>query len=99
MNVSVDGVGSLLADTVNKQFHGTRINIERYMNGTKLAYIIKGEVATEELRDQIYQTVGSLVGEALKEDEVLFKDKADNGAGDVKVHHLTKISGSMSLIV
>lgn len=90
VNISVDGLGSTLANTVNKQFPGTKIQIERYMNGAKLAYVIKGEVATEELRDQIYETVGSLVGENLKEDEVKFTDSGDSGAGEVKVHHLTK---------
>ncbi|VUS64954.1 type II and III secretion system protein family protein [Klebsiella spallanzanii] len=90
VNISVDGVGSVLTDKVNKQFPGTKIQIERYMNGAKLAYVIKGDVATEELRDQIYETVGSLVGENLKEDETKFKSAGDDGAGEVKIHHLTK---------
>lgn len=62
ITIAVDGIGSALAEKVNKQYPGMRIQIERFMNGDKLAYIIKGDVATEELRDQIYQTVGSLVG-------------------------------------
>jgi len=70
LSIAVDGIGGALADKVNKQYPGTHIQIDRYMSGDKLAYIISGDVATEELRDQIYDTVGSLVGEEKTKREV-----------------------------
>lgn len=70
MSIAVDSFGNALTDKVNKQFPGTNIQIERYMSGDKLTYILKGDVASEEVRDQIYNTVGSLVGTEKKEKEV-----------------------------
>lgn len=82
MSIAVDSFGNSLTDKVNKQFPGTNIQIERYMSGDKLTYILKGDVATEEVRDQIYNTVGSLVGTEKKENEV--------SHGDDKVELLSK---------
>ncbi|MDZ4034090.1 pilus assembly protein N-terminal domain-containing protein [Kluyvera ascorbata] len=74
MSIAVDSFGNALTDKVNKQFPGTNIQIERYMSGDKLTYILKGDVATEEVRDQIYNTVGSLVGTDKKENQVSHGD-------------------------
>lgn len=74
MSIAVDSFGNALTDKVNKQFPGTNIQIERYMSGDKLTYILKGDVATEEVRDQIYNTVGSLVGTEKKERKVSHGD-------------------------
>jgi len=74
ISIAVDGIGSALAEKVNKQYPGTHIQIERFMNADKLAYIIKGDVANEELRDQIYETVGSLVGTEGKLREIKLKN-------------------------
>ena len=82
MSIAVDSFGNALTDKVNKQFPGTNIQIERYMSGDKLTYILKGDVASEEVRDQIYNTVGSLVGTEKKEKEV--------SHGDNKVDLLAK---------
>lgn len=82
MSIAVDSFGNSLTDKVNKQFPGTNIQIERYMSGDKLTYVLKGDVATEEVRDQIYNTVGSLVGTEKKENEV--------SHGDDKVELLSK---------
>lgn len=98
MNISVDNVGSSLVDKVNNLYPGAHIQVERYMNGKKLTYVIKGNVASEELRDQIYETIGSLVGEQRKEDEVSYNagssgSGSGNGAGsvsDINLSHLSK---------
>ncbi|MGZ0800245.1 type II and III secretion system protein family protein [Kluyvera ascorbata] len=74
MSIAVDSFGNALTDKVNKQFPGTNIQIERYMSGDKLTYILKGDVLTEEVRDQIYNTVGSLVGTDKKENQVSHGD-------------------------
>ncbi|MFP5595621.1 type II and III secretion system protein family protein [Kluyvera sp. 142486] len=85
--ISVDSVGGTLTARINKQYPGTNIKIERYMSGTKLTYIIKGDVETEEIRDEIYYTVGSLVGDDKKEREINWSSQ--DGGGN-NIDHLTK---------
>ncbi|WP_410794977.1 type II and III secretion system protein family protein [Kluyvera sichuanensis] len=87
ITVTVDSVGGTLTARINKQYPGTNIKIERYMSGEKLTYIIKGDVATEEIRDEIYYTVGSLVGDDKKDREVSWSSQ---DGGDNKIDHLTK---------
>ncbi|MBJ3589768.1 pilus assembly protein N-terminal domain-containing protein [Salmonella enterica subsp. enterica serovar Saintpaul] len=88
LTVSVDSLAGALAAKVNKQFPGTNINIERYMSADKATYVITGDVANEEVRDQIYDTVGGLVGTVKKEKDVTYSD--DGGVGSIIVDHLSK---------
>lgn len=88
LTVSVDSLAGALAAKVNKQFPGTNIDIERYMSADKATYVITGDVANEEVRDQIYDTVGGLVGAVKKEKEVTYSD--DGGVGSINVDHLSK---------
>lgn len=88
LTVSVDSLAGALAAKVNKQFPGTNIDIERYMSADKATYVITGDVANEEVRDQIYDTVGGLVGTVKKEKDVTYSD--DNGVGSINVEHLSK---------
>ncbi|EMF0717553.1 pilus assembly protein N-terminal domain-containing protein [Citrobacter freundii] len=88
LTVSVDSLAGALAAKVNKQFPGTNINIERYMSADKATYVITGDVANEEVRDQIYDTVGGLVGTVKKEKDVTYSD--DGGVGSINVEHLSK---------
>lgn len=94
LSISVDSVGASLVSKINKLYPGTNIQIERYMMGKKLTYIIKGNVANEELRDQVYETVGSLVGEQLKEDETKYKNDSGSDSGgsvsEINMSHLSK---------
>lgn len=91
LSIAVDSVAGALADKVNKQYPGTHIQIERYMSDNKVSYVITGDVATEELRDQIYNTVGGLVGSEKKEDEQKWTSGSDQGGADeIKIDHLTK---------
>jgi len=88
LTVSVDSLAGALAAKVNKQFPGTNIDIERYMSADKATYVITGDVANEEVRDQIYDTVGGLVGTVKKEKDVTYSD--DGGVGSINVDHLSK---------
>ncbi|PNP32600.1 pilus assembly protein N-terminal domain-containing protein [Citrobacter amalonaticus] len=91
ISVAVDEIGSSLAQKVNKKYPGTKISIERYMSKDKATYIIQGEVATEELRDEIYNTVGSLVGSDKKEEDVTWSENSPGGGtGGTKIDHLSK---------
>lgn len=91
LSIAVDSVAGALADKVNKQYPGTHIQIERYMSDNKVSYVITGDVATEELRDQIYNTVGGLVGSEKKEDEQKWTSGSDQGGADeIKIDLLTK---------
>ncbi|EBK2138024.1 tight adherence secretin RcpA, partial [Salmonella enterica subsp. enterica serovar Enteritidis] len=61
------------------------------MSKDKATYIIQGEVATEELRDEIYNTVGSLVGSDKKEEDVTWNENSQGGGtGGTKIDHLSK---------
>ena len=91
ISVAVDEIGSSLAQKENKKYPGTKISIERYMSKDKATYIIQGEVATEELRDEIYNTVGSLVGSDKKEEDVTWNESSQGGGtGGTKIDHLSK---------
>lgn len=89
VTVSVDSLAGALAAKVNKAFPGTKIQIERYMNADKATYVITGDVANEEVRDQIYNTVGGLVGTTKKETEVTYTDEG-SGVGTTRLEHMEK---------
>ena len=89
ITLAVDSISGNLTEKINKQYPGTHIQIDRFMNGDKLAYVVKGEVATEELRDQIYQTIGGLVGTTKKEIEYKSSDDG-SGSASVTLDHMTK---------
>lgn len=62
LSVDVDPLLSDIRQRVAREFPGSMVEVKRFQNADKTAWILSGTVADEETRDGVYQLVGSLVG-------------------------------------
>ncbi|POT57844.1 tight adherence secretin RcpA [Citrobacter amalonaticus] len=81
VSLGVDPLLPELSHRIKQEYPGSNVVIKRFNdNGGKASYILSGTVQSEEIKDGVYQLVGSLVGIS-GEDKTVEADDSSSGSG------------------
>ena len=82
VSLGVDPLLPELSQRIRQEYPGSNVIIKRFNdNGGKASYILSGTAPSEEIKDGVYQLVGSLVGTSAEEKKVEADDTSSNGVG------------------
>ncbi|PHI29939.1 type II and III secretion system protein family protein [Budvicia aquatica] len=80
VSLGVDPLLPELSQRIRQEYPGSNVIIKRFNdNAGKASYILTGLVQSEEIRDGVYQLVGSLVGTAEKEETLKVDENTGGG--------------------